>query len=408
MSLDEDQGFGRSVMNEPVPALVTTSEDLATCCAHLATAPVLGFDTEFIGEESYHPKLCLIQIATADRIYLLDPLAIPNLEPFWRLLADPGHVIVVHAGREEVRLCHLWSGLAPANLFDLQIAAGLVGLPYPMGHGAIVQELLGLRLNKGETLTDWRRRPLTPAQLHYACDDVRYMVPLWKLLSERLDQWRRQSWASEEFVRLRELATPDEHGVATATEKWRKFKGAGALSRRGLAYLQALFAWREQQAAQVNRPPRTILRDDLLLEIARKHPKTLQDLTIIRGLGKRYADDLFRLLQEVRALPADAWPALADRMEDPPQVSLATPLLQAVLGVVAHRLKVAPNLAATVADLKMTIRARLFRRPLDLESLLTQGWRGEHILPSLLAFLDGQLKLSLGDIRQEMPLITEP
>src|SRR3982751_5507168 len=94
-------------------ALVSSAEQLAECCAHLAAAPVLGFDTEFIGEESYHPKLCLIQVATEQHLFLIDPLAVPDLEPFWRVLADPNHVVVVHAGREEGRLCHLGSGLAP-------------------------------------------------------------------------------------------------------------------------------------------------------------------------------------------------------------------------------------------------------------------------------------------------------
>src|SRR5262249_53087582 len=151
-------------------------EALTECCAHLATQPVIGFDTEFIGEQTYHPRLCLVQAAAPDQLYLIDPLALGSLDEFWRLLLDPARVVVGHAGREEVRLCRLFAGRPPANLFDLQLVAGLVGLPYPMGHGSVVQQVLGVRMTKGETLTEWARRPLTPEQERYAFDDVRFLL----------------------------------------------------------------------------------------------------------------------------------------------------------------------------------------------------------------------------------------
>src|SRR5947209_6399715 len=105
--------------------ILTTPRELADCCEFLATQPVLGFDTEFVGEETYHPRLCLVQVAVPDRLFLIDPFATGPLDEFWKLLHDPSRVVIVHAGREEVRLCRLWSGRPPANLFDLQLAAGL-------------------------------------------------------------------------------------------------------------------------------------------------------------------------------------------------------------------------------------------------------------------------------------------
>ncbi|MBY0227948.1 MAG: ribonuclease D, partial [Gemmataceae bacterium] len=153
--------------------IVATPEAFAACCAHLASCPVLGFDTEFVGEHAYHPELCLVQVAVPGKLYVIDPLAVGPLDPFWKLLHDPARVAVVHAGREEVRLCRVLSGSPPANLFDLQIAAGFVGLNWPMSHAGLVQHLLGQRMAKGETLTDWRRRPLTAEQMRYAFDDVR-------------------------------------------------------------------------------------------------------------------------------------------------------------------------------------------------------------------------------------------
>src|SRR5262249_11762942 len=152
-----------------------------------------------VGEDTYHPHLCLIQVATEERLILIDPLTVGPLDAFWKLVTDPANLVVVHAGREEVRLCRLWTGQPPGNLFDLQIAAGLVGLAYPLGHGALVNQLLGVQLTKAETLTEWRERPLTRAQVRYAFDDVRYLLPLWKQLAQRLDRLGRADWAREEF-----------------------------------------------------------------------------------------------------------------------------------------------------------------------------------------------------------------
>src|SRR4051812_14727027 len=185
----------RAIMAQAKEEIVTTEQELTDCCAYLATQSILGFDTEFVGEETYHPRLCLVQVATPGRLFLIDPLATGPLDGFWKLLHDPQRVVVVHAGREEVRLCRLWSGQPPANLFDLQLAAGLIGLTYPMGHGGLVRELLDIRLSKGETLTEWRRRPLTPEQIQYALDDVRYLLALHEKLTQRLAERGRLEWA---------------------------------------------------------------------------------------------------------------------------------------------------------------------------------------------------------------------
>src|SRR4051794_30933814 len=189
-------------MPEVQEVVVATPEELTECCGFLASCPRVGFDTEFVGEDTYHPRLCLVQVATPERLYLIDPLSAGPLDAFWKLLLDPARLVVVHAGREEVRLCRLWTGQVPANLFDLQLAAGLVGMVYPMGHGALVGQLVGAHLAKGETLTEWRHRPLTAAQVRYAFDDVRYLLRAHDKLTARLEKLGRIDWAREEFGRL--------------------------------------------------------------------------------------------------------------------------------------------------------------------------------------------------------------
>src|SRR5262249_19826284 len=142
------------IMPDPTEEIISQPEELAACCAYLATCPAIGFDTEFVGEDTYHPRLCLVQVATPQRLFLLAPFTTRPLDDFWRLVVDAARVVVVHAGREEVRLCRLNTGQTPGNLFDLQIAAGLTGLSYPMGHGALVSQVVGVQLAKGETLTE--------------------------------------------------------------------------------------------------------------------------------------------------------------------------------------------------------------------------------------------------------------
>src|SRR3954447_21604144 len=215
-------------MSEVREQIVREPGELAACCAFLGACPHFGFDTEFVGEDTYHPRLCLVQVATDEALFLIDPFTAGPLDAFWKLVVDPSRVAVVHAGREEVRLCRLWAGQAPGNLFDLQLAAGLVGLAYPLGHGALINQVLGIHLPKGETLTEWRDPPLTPAQVRYAFDDVRYLLPAWKRLTARLEKLGRLDWAREEFSRLQASTSPEE----TVNEKWRKLRGLGSLDRR--------------------------------------------------------------------------------------------------------------------------------------------------------------------------------
>ena len=379
--------------------IITTPEELAACCSYLATCPQIGFDTEFVGEDTFHPSLCLIQVATPARLMLIDPLTTGPLDAFWQLLLDPARVVVVHAGREEVRLCRLQTGQVPPNLFDLQIAAGLTGLPYPLGHGSLVGHVLGMHLSKGETLTEWRKRPLTPNQVRYAFDDVRYLLAAWLNIAAKLEQLDRTTWAQEEFARLALVAAPEEPDP----ERWRKLRSLGVLDRRRLAIVRELYQWREAKAVSANRPPRTILRDDLIIEIARRNPSRDRDLTVVRGLAHRDLGAILEAVARARALPPEQLPAAMERDQDPPQVGLVTNVMTAVLADICARRQLAANLVGSTHDVRLLVRSRLLGTHLPEDSNLSRGWRGEHILPDLLAILDGQRSLRIADIGSVAP-----
>ena len=319
-----------------------------------------------------HPQLCLIQIATDDGLFLIDPLTVGPLDAFWELLVSPGKEVILHAGREDIRICLLACGRTPPDLVDLQLAAGLVGFTYPMGHGPLVKELLGIALQKGETLTEWGVRPLTRSQLRYAFDDVRFLLPIWDRLSARLDQFGRRDWVREECGRLATNAATNTPEDAASSEKWRKLRGVGSLERRRLAVVRELFGWREAMAAKVDRPPRTVVRDDLVIEIARRMPTGERDLQVIRGL-QRSAISL-PYFKSSRVAASCLWtsvPPFPNATRIRRGSPLSRSLLMATLSDLCIRRRLAANLTASTGDIKILVRgSRSGIAPLPEESPL--------------------------------------
>lgn len=385
--------------------LVATADELAACCSYLATCPRLGFDTEFVGEEHYHPELCLVQVATPEKLFLIDPFTTGPLDAFWNIVVNPAHQTIVHAGREEIRLCRRSTSKAPGNVFDVQIAAGLVGLGYPLGHGPLVNQVLGVHLSKVETLTEWRTRPLTASQVRYAFDDVRYLLPLGKKLSERLERLNRVAWAAEEFAALTE-----QHGTSEPSgesEKWRKLRGIGNLDRRRLAIVRELFFWREHLAATMNRPARIVVRDDLLVEIARRNPTKERELHVVRGLAKRLAGPILEAVQRAGALPIEECPRQTERDREPQQVALVVGVLNAFLADFAARNQLSPSIIATSQDMRQLIRSRLQGEGLPDGSIWLGGWRAAHVLPEVLAILEGRRSIRIANLAAEAPFAYE-
>jgi ribonuclease D len=384
----------------PVEEIVTRAEELAACCHHLADQPVLGFDTEFIGEQTFVPQLCLIQVATPERLTLIDPLTVGPLDRFWEIVTGPQRTVVAHAAREEIRICQRSCGRLPHGIFDLQVAAGLVGVGYPLGHGPLVNKLLNIRLIKGETLTDWKKRPLTQKQVQYAFDDVRHLLESWAALRDRLEKLGRLDWVKEEFEALLPRSLGDEPGV----ERWRRLKGLGGLDRRKLGFVRELHAWREEKAYEKNRPVRTIVRDDLLVEIAKRNPKSDHDLEVVRGLAKKDVPEILSVLQYARTMPAESLPEMLHREDDPPQVTLVASLLGAVLGDLCAKKQLSQSLVATANDVKLLVRSAHRGEPPPDDCALAHGWRATAVLPELQAVLAGKRSLRVADLGRDDPL----
>lgn len=363
---------------------VETAEQLQQLCVLLRPSRWLALDTEFMREKTYYPQFCLLQLCNGEVAACVDPLLIDTLDPLLQLLYDPDITKVFHAGRQDLEIFHhLWQKL-PQPLFDTQLAATILGLGDQLGYAGLVQALLGRELDKGHTRTDWARRPLDQAQLRYALDDVIYLGEIYRQLRDRLRQQGRESWLREDFQLLADPATytpPDG-------QSWQRVKGRQRLRGVELAVLQALAEWRESQARRADRPKRWILKDEVLLELARRRPTSAQQLERIRGLEaatvKRHGAHLLELTAKAARLPKQKWPAEGAR---PPRLTAAqeamADLLMCCLRLVAEENHIAPAALANRRDLE-----RLAVGERDLEML--HGWRGALAGRTLLRVLAGE------------------
>jgi ribonuclease D len=378
---------------------VANEADFLKSCEKIAKSSVFGFDTEFVSEESFRPELCLVQVATPEDLFVIDAIAIGSLGAFWDLVTDGKRNVIVHAGREEIRICQHLSGKAPARLFDIQVAAGLIGVGYPAGYGTLVQTFAGTRLSKQETLTDWRFRPLTADQITYAFDDVRYLLQCHEKISARLLELDRIDWAEEEFADLQARSNLDE----PIGERWRKVKGTGGFDRKRLAMVREIVAWREEFAAKRNRPPRAILRDDLIADIVKRNPQKAQDILAFRGIQHRDSEEIMAAIQKARALPLDTLPIQDETKPDAPQVGLIGQVMAGLLGDLCNRKSLIPGLVATASDLRELVRSKIDNTSLSGTNSLAKGWRLKHVFPVLMDFLEGKTSLRLARVDNESP-----
>ena len=368
---------------------IDTPAQLQELCGRINDSDWLALDTEFVREKTYYPELCLLQLYNGELAACIDPLRIDDLTPLLEILMDRKVLKIFHAGRQDLEIFyHRWSRL-PQPLFDTQVAAALLGLGDQIGYASLVQQLLGRELEKGHTRTDWSRRPLEPEQLRYALDDVIYLGDIYLQLATQLREQGRETWLQEEF---RELADPATYAVVP-DRMWQRIRGQQQLKGVQRAVLQTLAAWRERAAESSNRPRRWLLKDEVLLELARRQPVDIKGLEQIRGLEggsvRRWGTDLLQQIAAAKVLPKEQWPPAEERPPRlTPQQEAITDLLMSCLRLAAEREDIVPSALANRRELeRMVIGER------DLPIL--HGWRRALAGATLLEMLEGHSELHL-------------
>lgn len=382
---------------------ISSESGLRKFCDDARNSSSIYYDTEFVSEDTYRPELCLIQVATDNRIAVIDPYATGTSDPFWELITTGAHNTVVHAGREEFRFCWHATSRKPKNLFDVQIAAGLIGLEYPASYGKLIAKLLGERLPKGETRTNWRQRPLTDKQIEYALLDVHYLPELRQKLIAELTDLGRMEWFDYEIEHWQE-----ELIVAEARENWRRVSGISGLSNRALVIVRELWRWRENEAERMNRPPRRILRDDLIVELAKRGKSDLRQIKAIRGIersgAKRHLGGIADTIEAAKRLPQEQWPRLPKR-SIPNQVAVLGQFLTTALTSICRQQRIAPSIVGTAQDVRDLVAFELGFHPQDEEPpRLAFGWRADVIGKSLRDLLQGQVAIRIDDPLSDHPL----
>ncbi len=376
---------------------VTDAAALEDLCRHLRSSRRLGLDTEFVGEDSFIPKLELIQVATHDVAAVIDFPAVQakgSLAPFWELICDPQVEKIVHAGRQDLDLFALYAGQIPKPFFDTQIAAAMLGFGAQVAYANLVQRIHGTKLAKAHTFTNWSARPLSTDQIAYAAEDVQFLLSIHTYLQKRLQALGREEWAREEFARL-ETAVGEKS--KDPLDRYHRIRGWDSLKPRHAAVLRDLAAWRESEARRRNVPRGRVMRDEVLLQLARHPPKNVEELRGLRGLHgseiDRNGEQLIATITASLALPSSAWPEIPrDRKPEPESIGLVE-LLQAVLKARAAEAEIAPSLLATTADLQTLVEAKENKRSADLP--LLRGWRRELVGDLLMHILDGRMTVSV-------------
>jgi ribonuclease D len=385
---------------------ILTDDHLAEYCAAIADAPIVAFDTEFVSEDTYQPELCLVQVAAGGRLAVIDPFEVQDLTPFWELLAKPGRETLVHAGREEFRFCRRAIGKRPAQWFDVQLAAGLIGLEFPASYGTLVSKLLGKSLDKGETRTDWRRRPLSDRQLEYALQDVADLEAIRTKIYSRLEKLNRLGWLEFELA-----VWQDDLEAFETSERWRRVSGLSGMSPKALAIVREVWHWRDAEADRRDWPPRRILRDDLIIELAKRATSDPKRIRQVRGMERgdiqRHLPALSEAIEKALTMSEQDWPRPEPR-NTRPQFNLLSQFLSAALGSICRSAGVATSLVGTAQDVRDLIAYRLDMHKEEEPPALARGWRAEvvgHVIEDLLA---GRLSIAITEPTADEPLSFEP
>lgn len=370
---------------------VTDHQGLKSLCRQLKDSSRLALDTEFVGEDSFVPRLELIQVATESTAAVIDfPIlqAQGPLDVLWEIVCDEKVEKVVHAGRQDLDLFAAHAGKIPKPFFDTQIAAAMVGYGAQVAYANLVQRLHGTKLAKAHTFTNWSARPLTRDQIAYALEDVQFLLPIHSHLQTRLKSLGRLDWVLEEFSRLE--TSVGEKGK-DPQDRYQRIRGWDNLKPKNAAILREITAWRELEARRRNVPRGRVMRDEVLIQLARHPPKTIEDLRGLRGLHSgevdRHGAQLLTAIAAAQALPPSAWPDVPRDRKPEPESTGVVELLQAVLKARAAEAHIAPTLLATSADLHALVEAKHNRTEISIP--LLHGWRRELVGEALLHVLNG-------------------
>ena len=361
---------------------IDSNYKLQTLCDQLSGLTTLAVDTEFIRTDTFYPKIALIQLSDGQNCWLIDVLAMDQFSPLKTVLESPHLTLIFHACAEDLEVLDYGLNIQPRNIFDTQIAAGLINIGYNMGYARLVESLFDIQLDKQETRSNWLARPLSQRQLDYAQIDVIYLHRLHRELSTVLADQQRHEWFKEEMWSLFALVENRKNSAAY----YLRVKGAWRLNGQSLTVLDHLCCWREKMARTKDRPRSRVIKDSVLLEIAKQLPTTKQQLYKIDdwhpGSIKRYGDSVLKEIQvglqqsPVAPLPQPLGKEMTSVMKS----------IREALAALAKDKQIPPEFLCNKRELEDILRSSL-EGSCRWPARLTEGWRGLWVKPTIESLL---------------------
>ncbi|NIM28150.1 MAG: ribonuclease D [Gammaproteobacteria bacterium] len=366
------------------PNFIEHRAQLQTACRRWIALDAIALDTEFERTRTYYPRPALIQIFDAERVTIIDPLGIDDFAPLAELLQCPGITKVMHAAEGDIEILEQLAGVTPNPVFDTQLAAAFAGHGFSLGYRTLVERLLGERIAKDETRSDWLKRPLSDAQIAYAALDVLHLLPMYRILKNTLVELGREAWLREEIERIQRRRDADRD----PRRAYQRIRSAGRLDATERAALRELAAWRELEARKRDVPRQAILDDAVMIDLAAALPADESALAAIPALAQaarsRYADSLLERVARARSAPADAEPSTESAME--PRYTPRLKVLKQIVREQAEALGIPAPLLAQSRILESLVQAAASGKAALPEEL--RGWRQAIIGTPLLRALE--------------------
>jgi len=374
---------------------ITTTEALEALCDRLSQADFVTLDTEFLRDNTYYPKLCLIQVADDHGADAIDPLAEGiDLTAFYDLMQNTKVLKVLHACRQDLEIFYNHTGKLPTPIFDTQIAAMVCGFGDSVGYETLVTKIVKASLDKSARYTDWSRRPLTDKQIHYAIGDVTHLRDIYRYFAKQLEKTKRYDWVSEEMDILN---SPSTYYV-DPENAWLRMK-IRTNKPKFLGMLKELGRWREIEAQERDMPRNRVAKDETLFEVAAHPPSSPEQLDKIRGLPKgfsrsRAGKSMLKAVEVAFQIPDDELPRL-DKAKPRPATPPMADLLKVLLKIKSQEAGVAARMVASSQELESWAATRK-----DDEFRGLKGWRKEIFGNDAVKLMSGELALTAlkGDI----------
>lgn len=368
--------------------LVNTNEELKEICQQAAKSSIIAIDTEFKRETTYHPKACLIQLATEDLVTCIDPFGIDDFAPLKDILFDPKITKIFHAARQDLEIFHFLFNQLPSPIFDTQIAAALLGLAEQIGYANLAKQMLDVELDKSLTRADWEKRPIPRKQIEYAANDVIYLLKIYHKQIQLLRENHRIHWLDNDFQALLDTKLY----VPSPDTAWKKIKNYHRLSLRQRAIAFTVTQWRETVALERDRPRTFIIKNQSILDLANQQPCTLSDLQDIRdihpSLIRRDGETLLALINEAGNMTEADCPKTKTPTILSAEQSLLLSSLQTLIQIKAKQHHIDSSYLCTKKELEKVIRQ-------DDDAALLKGWKYELAGKDVERFIRGEIKLEV-------------